>query len=247
MPGVNVMWFDAPDIAAEAIPGQYIFARVTDTFDPFMRRPMSIHRIGADGELDHPTQIAILYGVSGSGTGLLSRMVAGQTVDLLGPLGNGFTIRPESRKILLVGGGVGASPLVGMATKLLAEGRQVVLAEGAGTQAALFPDEYLPAGMERHSITVDGSRGRKGFVTELVPEFWEWADQIFCCGPLAMYGPLAKLLAGLPGEHSVQCLVDAPIACGVGACDACTIETRHGPKWACIDGTAFELFDVVNF
>lgn len=247
MPGINLMWFYAPEIAAEARPGQYIFARCGDTQDPYLRRPMSIHRIGAEGDGGVPAHLAILYGVSGSGTGLLARMGPGQLLDVMGPLGNGFTILPESRRFLLVGGGVGASPLVGMAMSLLAEGREVVLAEGAGTQAALFPDAYLPPGLERHIITVDGSRGRKGLVTDLVAERVTWADQVFCCGPFAMYAPLARLLASLPVRRPVQCLVDAPIACGVGACDACTIETRHGPRWACTDGTAFDLFEVAGF
>ncbi len=246
MPGVNLMWLKAPLIAGEARPGQYIFARCSPTFDPYMRRPMSIHRIGADGEGDHPEHIAILYGVSGTGTGLLSRVVPGQMVDLVGPLGNGFDIFPESKHILLVGGGVGASPLVGMAFRLLAEGRAVTLVEGARTTSALFPADYLPAALKRDLVTVDGSSGRKGLVTEPVPEHWEWADQVFCCGPFAMYNPLAKMLQGLQPARSVQCLIDTPIACGVGACDACTVETPHGLKQACCDGPRFELFDVAQ-
>jgi dihydroorotate dehydrogenase electron transfer subunit len=246
LPGVNVMWFDAPDIAASARPGQYIFARCGETLDPYLRRPMSIHRIGAPDEPGRATQLAILYGVSGSGTGLLAKMTPGQSVDLLGPLGNGFAIAPDSRRILLVGGGVGASPLVGMSHQLLSEGREVTLVEGAASSAVLFPDDYLPADMGRHIYTVDGSRGTKGFVTEGVAQHWAWADQMFCCGPFAMYQPLAQQLATLSPRKSVQCLIDAPIACGVGACDSCTVETSHGPKQACVDGTAFDLFDITG-
>ena len=76
MPGVNLMWLDAPEIASVAIPGQFVFARCSDTADPFLRRPMSIHRIGAPDE-DEPTKLAILYGVFGSGTGLLSKLTPG--------------------------------------------------------------------------------------------------------------------------------------------------------------------------
>lgn len=244
MPGINLMWLDVPEIAGTARSGQFIFARCADTADPYLRRPMSIHRIGADGEGDNPTQLAILYGVGGNGTGLLSKLPIGQTIDLLGPMGNGFDVRPESEHILLVGGGVGASPLVGLAHRLLAQGKEVMLLEGAGTKAALFPEAYLPKGLQRRIITVDGSEGRQGLIVELVPEAWEWADQIFCCGPFAMYAPLARLLATLKPAKSIQCLIDAPIACGVGACDSCTVETPDGLKQACIDGPRFELFDI---
>lgn len=239
------MWVDAPDMAAEAQPGQYIMARCTDGVDPLFRRPMSIHRIGSPAEGEQPRSLALLYGVAGAGTSLLARFAAGSSIDLVGPLGNGFSIAQASHNILMVGGGLGISPLVGLAYQLLQQKRQVVLLEGASTSRVLFPRETLPEGIQIHSATVDGSSGVKGMVTDLVAEHWGWADQIFCCGPFVMYPSLAKVVAPLSPRKSIQVLVDTPIVCGIGACDACTIETLNGPRQACVDGTSFELSDLM--
>ena len=239
MPGVYLMWADAPPIASSARPGQFVMVRACGDCERLLRRPLSIHRVRADG------RIALLYEIIGKGTEWLSLRTAGETVDLLGPLGNGF--RVESNNLLLVAGGCGIAPLVFLADTALDEGRDVAMLIGANTAKRIYPQQLLSEDLQAEMFTEDGSSGKRGLCTDPLSNDEKSlacdADQIFACGPADMYMEMAKIdwLKGKP----VQVSLEARMGCGFGVCFGCTIETRQGLKRVCKDGPVFELSDLI--
>jgi dihydroorotate dehydrogenase electron transfer subunit len=236
MSGVFLLWLQAPQIAAIAQPGQFTMVRCGSGHDLLLQRPFSIHRI-ANGE-----QIAILYNVVGQGTEWLSQCREGSSLDLLGPLGKGFTIKPSSRKLLLVAGGIGIAPLVFLVEKALNEGCSLTMLMGVRDASLLYPRSMLPPSIELVTTTEDGSEGRRGMVTELMDDFVDHADQIFACGPVAMYKSIASQHLG---RNLIQVSLEERMGCGVGACYSCTIKTRIGLMQVCRDGPVFDLDDIL--
>jgi dihydroorotate dehydrogenase electron transfer subunit len=234
--GVYLLWVQAAEIAALSQPGQFVMVRCGEGYDPLLRRPLSIHRISQDG-----SKLALLFAAVGRGTGWLSRRKQGQSIDLFGPLGNGFIIEPGSRNILLLAGGIGIAPLIFLAERALAAGCSVRLALGAETASQIYPRHLLPKGVELVIATADGSMGEQGLATDLLPRFIDWADQVFACGPIPMYRTMAAMELAKP----VQVLLEQIMGCGLGACFGCAIETGWGHKLVCRDGPVFELKDVL--
>ena len=237
-PGVHLLRLRAPDIAAEGRSGQYVMVRCGEGHDLVLRRPLSIHRASADGI------VALLFSVVGKGTDWLAQRAEGDVLDLLGPLGDGFRVHPESRSLLLAAGGIGIAPLVFLAEEATAAGRSVRLLVGCGTASEVYPQRLLPAGVETVVATEDCSLGEAGMVTDLLPRYVPDADQVFACGPLPMYRRLSEM-GSLFGSRSVQVTLEGVLGCGVGACLGCSIETRNGRKLVCKDGPVFELGEVL--
>ena len=235
--GVYLLWVQAAEIAALSQPGQFVMVRCGEGYDPLLRRPLSIHRISQDG-----SKLALLFATVGRGTGWLSRRKQGQSIDLFGPLGNGFVINPGSRNLLFLAGGIGIAPLIFLAETALAARCSVRLALGAETASQIYPRHLLPKGVELVIVTADGSMGEQGLVTDLLPRFIDRADQVFACGPIPMYRAMAAMdLADKP----IQVLLEQMMGCGLGACFGCAIDTRRGHKLVCRDGPVFELKDVL--
>ena len=230
-----MLWLEALKIAEIAEPGQ--FAMLKCEGGTFLRRPLSIHRVSKDKK-----QVAFLFSVLGKGTDWLSRARPGDIIDILGPLGNGFNLMPSSREILLVAGGLGLAPLVFLAEQAAGKDVRVNLAYGTATDQR-YSKELLPRGIRLVEFTEDGSCGRRGLVTECMPDFLKSVDQIFVCGPLPMYRALSKQ-QDLKGKN-VQVSLETRMACGLGVCYGCTIKTRSGQKQVCHDGPVFNLEDVV--
>jgi dihydroorotate dehydrogenase electron transfer subunit len=242
MPETYLVWLEAPEIAGEAKPGQFVMAPCGD--DTFLPRPFSIHR--ADD-----SRIALLFHVVGKGTQWLSQRKKGDFLDIFGPLGNGFTVNPGSQNVLLVGGGIGIAPLCFLADYALGEGKKVTVLQGAQTASALFPIDcpqriydkgVLPASLFTVNATEDGSEGVKGLVTRLIPHYLNSVDQVFACGPAAMYKAMAQM-AELKGKD-VQLSLEIMMGCGTGVCYGCTIKTKKGLKQVCKDGPVFNINEV---
>ncbi|RJO62477.1 MAG: dihydroorotate dehydrogenase electron transfer subunit, partial [Dehalococcoidia bacterium] len=187
-------------------------------------------------------QVAFLFAVIGKGTDWLSRAKPGDRLDVLGPLGNGFTLMPSSREILLTAGGIGLAPLIFLAERATQKGVRVNLAYGTANDQR-YSKELLPKGIRLVEFTDDGSCGRHGLVTECVPDFLDSVDQIFVCGPLLMYRALVKQ-QNLKGKN-VQVSLETRMACGLGVCYGCTVKTCSGLKQVCHDGPVFNLDEVV--
>ena len=237
MPEVHLLWLQASEISVIAQPGQFAMVRCGNSYDPLLQRPFSIHRV-ANGE-----NIAIFFNMVGRGTEWLAQCQEGNYLDLLGPLGKGFSLQPSSHEILLVAGGIGIAPLVFLAEKALGEGCSVTMLMGAPNASLLYPRSMLPSSIKLVTATEDGSEGRRGMVTELMADFAHQADQIFSCGPTSMYQSIATQ-GNLIGK-SVQVSLEVRMGCGLGACYGCTIKTRGGLKQVCRDGPVFELDDVL--
>ncbi|MFC1983693.1 dihydroorotate dehydrogenase electron transfer subunit [Chloroflexota bacterium] len=234
MPGVYLIWLESPQIASAARPGQFIMVRCGE--ETLLRRPLSIHQL-ADG-----FKLALLFNVVGKGTHWLAKYQAGDNIDLLGPLGNSYSIHPESNKLLLLAGGIGIAPLYSLAQEASRNGYSVKLLYGGSTATQLYPNHLLPSGIELTLVTEDGTAGKKGVVTDLLLDFAGWADQIFACGPISMY----KTMAQIPElkEKPVQVSLEVRMGCGRGICYGCTVKTKQGLKQVCQDGPVFNLDDI---
>ena len=231
-PDYYLMWLESPGIAAEARPGQFVMVRCGQ--DTLLRRPLSIHQ--RDG-----SRIALLFQVVGKGTDWLSHRQAGDKIDLFGSLGNGFSIQPTVKNLLLVAGGIGIAPLCFLAQQ--ATGHRVTLLLGASTAARLYPSHLLPPEASVVTATEDGTAGRKGMVSRLLPDSAGQVDQIFACGPPGMY----QTMAGMPElkDKPVQISLEIMMGCGVGVCYGCTVMTKRGLKQVCQDGPVFDLDDIL--
>lgn len=234
IPGAHLLWLEAPEVASEARPGQYLMVRCGTGHDPLLRRPLGVHRV--EGE-----RLALFFAAVGRGTEWLAGRRPGDKVDVFGPLGHGFDIKPESQSLLLVAGGMGVAPLAFLAQRALAGERHVIFVHGAATARKLYPQHLLPPGINLRVATEDGSRGEKGLATESMSRYLDWADQVFACGPLAMYKHMAQQGPGKP----VQVSLELRLACGLGACLGCSFPTKQGQKLVCKDGPVFNLEDIL--
>ena len=236
MPGVYLIWLESPQIASEAKPGQFVMVRCGEGSEHLLRRPFSIHRLDNN-------KLALLFTVVGKGTHWLAQCRAGNNMDLLGPLGNGYSIQPGWHNLLLLAGGIGIAPLCFLAEKALNQGCSVRLLLGASTATQLYPRHLLPAEVELIITTEDGTAGREGLITDFLPDFVGWADQIFACGPTLMYHTMAAQSQQLLKVKSVQISLEVRMGCGLGVCYGCTVKTKNGLKQVCKDGPIFDLDD----
>ena len=238
MPGVYLMWIEVPEIAASVRPGQFVMISCDSGQDRLLRRPISINQV-------RPKSLAILFAAVGPGTIWLSRRLAEEKIDLLGPLGNGFSIRPGSRRLLLVAGGMGIAPLIFLAQEALKKDYSVKLLAGARTACHICPEQLIPEGTEVISATEDGTSGEVGMITDLIPRYMQWADQTFICGPLPMFKVFANQYRPYFPEIPVQVSLEVRMGCGLGFCYACTVQTRQGLKQVCKDGPVFDFTEVI--
>jgi dihydroorotate dehydrogenase electron transfer subunit len=231
--GYHLIWLDAPEIAEVARPGQFVMVNCGK--DTLLPRPFSLHQ--RDGD-----RIALLFHAVGKGTDWLTHRQAGDKVALFGPLGNGFSINPDARNILLVAGGIGIAPLCFLADVAAASGCEVKLLAGARISPHLDIEGFFPPGIALIFMSEDGIKGKQGLITTMIPEYCEWADQVFACGPLPMYRTMAQMpeLKNQP----VQVSLEVRMGCGLGVCYGCTVKTTHGLKQVCKDGPVFNLHDV---
>ncbi|HJX12990.1 MAG TPA: dihydroorotate dehydrogenase electron transfer subunit [Dehalococcoidales bacterium] len=240
MPETYLVGLEAPQMAAAARPGQFIMVRCGG--GTTLPRPFSVHRV--DGG-----KVSLLFRVVGRGTRWLAARRKGETLDIFGPLGNGFTLPDTAQSILLAAGGIGIAPLVFLADEAVKQGKEIVLFMGAQNLTCILPHELLPAGVKTVLTTEDGSAGFQGIITAAwadmhlqYPAFQNIQD-IFACGPYPMYQSM-KELPHFTGKN-VQVSLEIVMGCGAGVCYGCTIRTKQGLKQVCRDGPVFNLEDVI--
>ena len=240
VPGTYLMWLDSPEIARRAQAGQFVMVACGE--ETVLRRPISVHSVDHD-------KFALLYAVIGKGTEWLTQLKKGSTLDILGPLGNGFTaINGPSGTLsyLMIAGGIGIAPIRYLIEKVKPKCRQIIVLQGTATAKKLYPKELLPPEVSMVVATEDGTAGHKGLITDLVPSFTTTADEIFACGPMPMLRYMAE-------NQKYLKLIDKPVyislemrmACGLGVCYGCTIRTKNGLKQVCKDGPVFNLNEVI--
>lgn len=241
----SLITFLAPDtVVAMAHPGNFVdvLCRGEGSFDPLLRRPLSVYR--ADLKT---SQMTVLVRPYGRGSSWLCAQPIGTRLGIMGPLGNKFDIGPKSRNLLMVAGGVGAAPLLMLAEQAVARGLSVTYLMGAVTESALLPASAFRGEIEYVVATDDGSQGSQGFVTALVPEYLQWADQIFSCGPTPMFHSLRDVVRAhrVGSSPSVQVSMEQTMACALGACLGCVVQTKSGMKTSCVEGPVFDMEQVV--
>ncbi len=225
-------------------PGQFVEVRCSEGGNPLLRRPLGIHRISKGG-------IELLYEVVGKGTELLARKERGETLDVIGPIGNGFDIKstvpsgpigPKGRRhsqqsTVLVAGGIGVAPMLALADSIVhspqptvhSKERKVYALIGAKTKNhILCENEFKKAGAKVMVATEDGSSGKKGFITGCLETLLSTRDcrlwTIYACGPT----PMLKAVAAIADAHRIYCQVslEERMACGVGVCLGCPVKVK---------------------
>lgn len=218
----------------EMLPGQFVEVRVDGSPSTFLRRPISINFLDCERN-----ELWLLVAAIGEGTRALARLHAGDILNCVLPLGNGFTpvLRPGER-VLLVGGGVGVAPLLYYGKQIREAGGDPVFLLGARTAADLAEVELFKAYGRVCITTEDGSAGEKGFVTNHSVLVSEHFDHISTCGPKPMMMAVAHYArkASIPCEASLENMM----ACGVGACLCCVEKTTEGNLCVCKEGPVFD-------
>ncbi|MBM3251783.1 MAG: dihydroorotate dehydrogenase electron transfer subunit, partial [Candidatus Omnitrophica bacterium] len=250
-PNYYKMVLAAPSIARAAKPGQFVNILVSEKFEPLLRRPFSVHRINS-------SNLEILYKAVGKATELLSQKRLGINLNILGPLGNGFSILDPSFSIL-VAGGIGVAPLLFLAeqTRIQYPASRIKILIGAKNKKdILCAEAFKNLGCEVKIATEDGSSGFKGLVTELLKKFLATSHRpqaisknrklaacslkpaaIYACGPKPMLKEIAKISKNkkIPAQISLE----EHMACGIGACFGCVVKTKQGYKRVCKEGPVF--------
>jgi len=257
-------------IAKDANAGQFVAIKITDSYEAFLRRPFSIHKLSGPG-------IEILYEIVGKGTEILSQKKAGEYLDIIGPLGNGFNYKsqvtpspslgtPFGRSSpVLVAGGMGVAPLLFLAEKLVTRSgghslafardslrsqvtRKPLVLIGVKTRSdVLCEKEFRKLGCNVKIATDDGSKDFRGYVSDLLKKVLSTIDHrpstIYACGPR----PMLKETAAISKKYNIpaQVSLEEHMACGIGACLGCAVNTKQGYKRVCQDGPVFDADEIV--
>lgn len=228
------------ELVQDMQPGQFVHIRVADSFEPLLRRPISIASISRE-----QGEFTMLYRADGRGTTLLSEKKPGDTLDVLGPLGNGFPAEEAGEKAYLIGGGIGIPPLYELAKRLHAQGVETVHILGFENKDAVFYEDKFSLLGDTHIATVDGSHGTEGFVTHILNELPKDFDAYYSCGPTPMLEAVQWVYAGKKGFLSYE----QRMGCGIGACFACVCKTTNSDTdyvKVCSDGPVFPAGVVIS-
>jgi dihydroorotate dehydrogenase electron transfer subunit len=241
----HLLTIESPEIASQIQPGQFIMVRTTSNLYPLLRRPFSVHFTNRD-------ILEIFFQETGIGTSLLSQKKEGDHLDILGPLGRGFSLDTENggMNVAVVGGGRGIAPLYLLALKLRQRGNSIKIFYGGKTKADLpLLDRFKTKDLEVFCSTDNGSFGYHGFISELfVEKAREFLfHRIFACGPEPMLQKISQIAEdnNIPAEVSLESVM----GCGFGACWGCVKRIKKGgqDEWRkiCEDGPVFPAQDIL--
>jgi dihydroorotate dehydrogenase electron transfer subunit len=251
------MTFIAPELARQTVPGQFFMVRLADQNDPLIGRALAMYSTHRDAR-GNPQAISVVYVVKGKFTQALSKCVAGSSIQVWGPLGNGFSTAPTEH-LILVAGGVGQTPMLTLAQAALGKSqfgspvqtngyaKRVTLCYGARNQAYLAGlEEFQKACTDVRIATDDGSLGHHGRVTDLLRNTLDESSsycRIACCGP----EPMMEATSEIADTYRVPCEVslETPMACGIGICFTCVAKVKQADgAWdyvrTCMDGPVFD-------
>lgn len=224
-------------------PGQFVHIKVDDSIDNLLRRPISICDVDSEQNI-----LTMIYRAEGSGTRKLSTYAKGASINVLGPLGNGYSIQSmnEGQTAILVGGGIGVPPLYYLSKQLKSKGIKVIHILGFSSEEDVFYEKEFGELGETYIATVDGSKGTRGFVTDVIDQLQISYDAMFACGPIPMLSALEKNYSDKPLFLSLE----QRMGCGIGACMACVCHvpndsTQTQYRKVCCDGPVFAAGEVV--
>ncbi|RLS80296.1 MAG: dihydroorotate dehydrogenase electron transfer subunit [Planctomycetota bacterium] len=254
---------DCPGIARQIRPGQFVMVRIPNRPDPLLGRPFALYDIYTN-EMGEPQGIEFGYVIVGKMTSVLETLVAGDQVELWGPLGNGFPVPPAGH-LVIAAGGIGQTPFLAVIREALRRrvygipARDVVQVPSRitfcyGVRSAEYlagVDAFRDEGIEVQIATDDGSAGHRGYVTDLLKPLVTAAvppAMVYCCGPEPMMKAVVRLIqsANVPGLLSLE----TPMACGFGACFSCVTRIRQDDgTWdyrrVCVEGPVFAADQIV--
>jgi dihydroorotate dehydrogenase electron transfer subunit len=227
--------FEAEDWAYSPVePGQFFMLK-TRAVEPLLPRPLSVHEASGD-------VVVFLYQTRGAGTKAIAALETGDPVLATGPCGRGFPVDDITGRVALIAGGIGIAPFRYLARRLSKSPSISSLVLVAGFRSMLFGlEDIAPFVTEIRVATEDGSAGTKGFVTDIIAP--APFDAVLACGPI----PMLKAVKDSCKSAGTRCLVsvEARMACGIGACLGCTINTRSGNRRVCVDGPVFPAEEVL--
>lgn len=241
---IYLLCFRSPYLCQTAIPGNFVHIKIPGVI---LRRPLSIHNV-------YKETMSVLFKVKGKGTKILSQYKPGEILDIIGPLGNGFTFPQETQEkqaFVLVAGGIGVAPLYFFARVLKQKfpqlsPRQIVVLLGAQSkQGILYTKQFKQLGATVLTATNDGTEGIKGTTVDLLPDIFSREKMIsslhvYACGPKEMFFSMSEILKNHP-QVKCQISFEQFMGCGLGICCGCVIETKHGYKKVCKDGPVFDI------
>ncbi len=216
-------------------PGQFVHVRIDGSTEHVLRRPISIASIDQEA-----SRFTIIYRADGAGTSKLAAKRAGETLDILSPLGNGYPLERD-RHVLIIGGGIGVPPLYELSKQLNARGVKTTHVLGFNSQKDVFYEDRFSALGDTYVSTADGSYGMKGFVTDVIETLDGPFDRFYACGPKVMLKALSETMK-IDGYISLE----ERMGCGFGVCYACVCETPQGDYIKlCTEGPVFRKGEIV--
>ncbi|MEI6060921.1 MAG: dihydroorotate dehydrogenase electron transfer subunit [Bacteroidota bacterium] len=230
-----VLFLRCPEALPPILPGQFAEVLVSNSASTYLRRPISIY------DTDYTrNELSLLVKKVGDGTRAISQLKEGESLNLVYPLGNSFSL-PTGERALLVGGGVGIAPMFMLAKSLKEKGYKPDVLIGGRTSNDIIEPEKHRAFADVFVTTDDGSAGEKGMVTQhsLFSENIQVYSAIYACGP----DPMMKAVAKLAALNHIDCEIslENTMACGIGACLCCVVETVEGNKTTCVEGPVFNI------
>lgn len=229
----------APEMAREAVAGQFCMMQAAGGYDPFLRRPMCFERV-------HTDSLSILYKIEGEGTRLLAGFLPGQSISIQGPLGKGWPLVKDYDRHIIVSGGIGVAPFPALAEAIIEKWEKApeVILAARNDSLIMCENEFREMGCTVYLATDDGSAGEKAFASEMLERLSPGPGTcVYACGPMIMM----KATTEVALAAGADCLVslEAQMACGDGACLGCVVESKYeseGEKMVrvCCDGPVFD-------
>ena len=234
---IFLLSFDSVYISKKAYPGQFIHIKIIKTI---LRRPFSIHCVKGK-------TVFVLFRIRGRGTKILAEYKTGDKLNMIGPLGKGFSLNIKSSRNILLGGGLGVAPLVFLADRLK-ELKPIIILGAKNKDEVICVDKFKRRGSKVYLVTEDGSIGKKGTAVDILKSFFNKFNKsdkinLYACGPEGMFKGIRKAIGN---NKNVNCQVSFEqfMGCGIGVCCGCTIETKNGYKKVCKDGPVFDINDI---
>jgi len=233
---------------ASALPGQFVMVRVSDGLDPLLRRPFGVYGVAgvSGGDPFKGDTLELLYKVVGRGTRILSLKKKNESVNVLGPVGNGFPEPGKDKRLIMVAGGMGLVPFLMLSRKT---GGGLLLYGARGKSEAGLADDFRLAGCKVLVSTVDGSVGVQGLVTDLLEKEITDESAVYACGPVGML----KAVSLMAASKGVKCHVslERSMACGIGVCLGCAVKVKNHREvenknyaMVCSEGPVFDSEDI---
>lgn len=236
----NLLVLNISEISDEPLPGQFYMIGTEDSYDPLLKRPFSIFKKAK-------SEIQFLYRIKGKGTEKLRQMKSGETISLIGPLGNGYPLPDKNMKPVIIAGGIGIASVFPLIQKL--KNDACLIYGGRKADELLMYDELKVSCKALFVSTDDGSMGEKGTVIDVLDRLLtrnltlDARHLLYACGPSKMLEAVSKIAMekGIKGYISLE----ENMACGVGACLGCAVKTKKGYERVCKEGPVFRIEEII--